>query len=67
MPVGELYKRLVLFSDDELPPESYHTYYQKVKDTLKECDEDFPLTDECADLLDDAEFCIWFRKWIGNV
>ena len=66
MPVGELYKRLVLF-DDGPPPKDYSSYYEKVKDTIKELDEDFPLTDECADLLDDPKSCLWFRKWIGNV
>ena len=56
MTVGELYKRLVLFSD-ELPPESYHSYYQKVKDTIKEVQEDFKVTDDLGE-------CV--KRWLGN-
>ena len=56
MTVGELYKRLVLF-DDDLPPDSYHSYYQKVKDTIKEAQEDFKATDDLGE-------CV--KRWHGK-
>lgn len=58
MSVGELYKRLVV-----LPPRDYHTYYQKVKDTLEEAKEEIPDVWE-----DDAPWNLeaWFERWFGN-
>lgn len=56
MIIGELYKRLVLF-DDDLPPENYHTYYQKVKNTIKEAQEDFKVTDDLGE-------CV--KRWLGK-
>jgi len=56
MPVGELYKRLVVL--DGLPPKSYHTYYELVREVIEEAQKDFEETDdlgECA------------KRWFGNV
>ena len=48
MTVGKLYEKLVV---GELPIQSYHEYYELVKKTIAESDEDFKTTedlDECA-------------------
>jgi len=66
MMIGELYRRLILFTDDEIPPMSYHEYYERTKAIIEEMWEDLPPSTIKDDALFRREIEHFLECWRGK-
>ena len=68
MVLGKLYERLVLFTDNQKPP-NYGEYYAKAKETIEEAQNELDIINRMEDNHTCQRLTLikFTRKWFGRV